>query len=315
MHPRNKHLKGYDFQKLSESHPPLTPFVKASGFGTLTIDFSNIDAVRALNYALLKHHYNIQHWQFDRIHLCPGVPGRVDYIHYLADLLKRSNNQLPAPGGKVRALDIGTGATCIYPLLGHSQYGWQFVGSDIAPKSIASAKAIVQANPHLSEHIECRLQSEPEHIFKGLIKPGERFDLTLCNPPFHRSVQEAETGSRRKWQNLSPSTKDAVNSDQPVLNFAGHQAELYCPGGELRFVSKMIRESRHFSKQVLWFSSLVAKKENLRGIKLALKKAGCAQSEIINMHQGNKISRFVAWSFHPQELHAHWCHQHFKKSM
>jgi 23S rRNA (adenine1618-N6)-methyltransferase len=37
-------------------------------------------------------------------------------------------------------LDIGTGASCIYPILGQTVYQWHFVASDIDPISINTAK-------------------------------------------------------------------------------------------------------------------------------------------------------------------------------
>lgn len=58
------------------------------------------------------------------------MPNRSNYIHWIEDLLssdiivKTSSN-----GDKVRGFDIGTGANCIYPLLGASLLGWSFVGS------------------------------------------------------------------------------------------------------------------------------------------------------------------------------------------
>lgn len=62
--------------------------------------------------------------------LCPTVPNRSNYIHWINDLL--SSDLLPARRGyddRVRGFDIGTGANCIYPLLGASLLGWSFVGS------------------------------------------------------------------------------------------------------------------------------------------------------------------------------------------
>ena len=64
-------------------------------------------------------------------YLCPPIPGRVDYIHYLADLLAESNNQEIPRGSGIKALDIGTGASLVYPLTGNSEYGWTFTGVDI----------------------------------------------------------------------------------------------------------------------------------------------------------------------------------------
>jgi 23S rRNA (adenine1618-N6)-methyltransferase len=55
-----------------------------------TIDFSDPEAVKSLNQALLISYYDIQMGYSH--YLCPPIPGRADYIHYIADLLAESNN-------------------------------------------------------------------------------------------------------------------------------------------------------------------------------------------------------------------------------
>ncbi|KGJ89469.1 23S rRNA (adenine(1618)-N(6))-methyltransferase RlmF [Thalassotalea sp. ND16A] len=310
LHPRNRHNHGYDLVALVRTHPPLKAFVTTNQYQNLSIDFANSDAVKALNLALLKHHYQIQHWDIPDGYLCPPIPGRVDYLHYLADLLKQSNgNKIPRPG-KVRVLDIGTGASCIYPILAQRCYQWQFVASDIDPVSIKFANENLSHNSGLSENIECRLQGDPTHTFQGIIKANEYFALTLCNPPFHASMNDATKGSQQKWQNLNKHKSNAIKSESK-LNFGGQNAELWCDGGELKFVRKMITESKHYQTQVLWFTSLLSKKDNIKPLKLALKKAGVADIKVVKMAQGQKISRFIAWSFLNPEQKAHWVNERF----
>ena len=95
------------------------------------------------------------------------------------------------------------GASCIYPILGVTEYDWNFIGSDIAEKSIANAKNIIASNPQLKGKIECRLQNNPTQIFKGIIATNEKIDVTISNPPFHASKEDALKGTRRKIKNLS----------------------------------------------------------------------------------------------------------------
>ena len=83
----------------------------------------------------------------------------------------------------------------------------------------------------------------------------------------------------------------------PMLNFGGQAAELYCDGGELRFLTNMINESSQFKNQCAWFTSLVSKAENLPKVYQALKKANVLQLKTIDMSQGQKKSRLVAWSY------------------
>lgn len=303
LHPRNRHQGRYDFPALIKTSPELAAFVIINPYGKESIDFANPAAVKVFNRALLKQFYGIQHWDIPADYLCPPIPGRADYLHYLADLLAAGNGGEIPRGGNVRALDIGVGANCIYPLLGHREYAWHFVGSDIATSAIASAKAIVQANPGLSAAIELRQQTDSAHIFKGLINSSERFDLTLCNPPFHASAEEASSGSKRKWRNLG---KLDPKRTLPVLNFGGQAAELWCKGGEAAFVSQLIRESAEVGQQVLWFSSLISKAGNLPGVYSTLKKAGALHVHTVEMAQGQKQSRFVAWTFQTPEQQQNW---------
>jgi 23S rRNA (adenine1618-N6)-methyltransferase len=157
------------------------------------------------------------------------------------------------------------------------------------------------SNPSLSKDISCRLQKNKASIFGGVLQQGESFDLTLSNPPFHSSLAEAQAGTERKWKNLGFEKKKAGN-----LNFGGYQNELWCEGGEQAFIGRMIEESAGISERCFWFSSLVSKSESLRGIYKALKKAGAAQVRTIDMAQGQKTSRFVAWSFLNPSRRTEW---------
>jgi 23S rRNA (adenine1618-N6)-methyltransferase len=249
--------------------------------------------VRALNRALLKTQYGIAHWDLPEGYLCPPIPGRADYPHGLADLLAESNAGDIPQGAAIRALDIGTGANLIYPLLGRHEYGWRFVGTDIDITALRAAEAIVDANG-LRKAIELRHQPEPACIFAGLLRDDEVFDIVLCNPPFHSSAEGAARGSQRKWRNLG---KAEATRGGARLNFGGQSTELWCPGGEAAFARRMIRESAQIATRVYWFSTLVAKSEHLADIQKQLKQTGAQDVRVVAMAQGNKQSRFVAWSF------------------
>lgn len=303
LHPRNRHQGRYDLVRLVAANPALHAHLIRTPAGTESIDFSNPAAVRELNRALLASDYGIQHWDIPDGYLCPPVPGRVDYLHGLADLLAEDNDGVIPRGPGVRALDIGVGANCIYPLLGQAEYGWRFLGSDIDADALQAANANVQANG-LDQVIELRQQHARGNLFVGLLQADERFHLTLCNPPFHASAKEAAQGSQRKLRNLG--NAQSRTSKAPALNFGGQANELWCTGGEASFLRRMIRESVDIQDQVLWFSSLVAKSEHLVDIHKQLAKAGVAEVREVAMAQGNKQSRFVAWSFHPAAARKGW---------
>ncbi|EGR2299432.1 23S rRNA (adenine(1618)-N(6))-methyltransferase RlmF [Vibrio parahaemolyticus] len=313
LHESNAHRGRYDFKKLIASEPSLASFVIKNPKGEDSINFSDPNAVKILNKALLTAYYDIDFWDIPEHYLCPPIPGRADYIHRVAELLDgevkgkyRHQN--------VRALDVGVGANCIYPIVGVTQYGWHYTGSDVDPKSIESATDIVERNVALNGKIELVQQMSESHIYRGVIQPNDRFDVTTCNPPFHRSAEDAAMGSQRKLDNLKAnqrkkgvkSQNSPVKQGKPTLNFGGQNAELWCEGGEAAFIRRMANESQAFSSQVLWFTTLISKKDNVRPMRKQLEKLGVKAIRVVEMSQGQKISRFMAWSFMDKQQRKTW---------
>ncbi|MEI7842472.1 MAG: 23S rRNA (adenine(1618)-N(6))-methyltransferase RlmF [Gallionellaceae bacterium] len=302
LHPSNLHRERYDFEQLIASSPALAAFVALNEYGNESINFADPAAVKALNRALLLHHYNIKEWDVPAQYLCPPIPGRADYLHYLADLLSERNGGEIPRGKSVRALDIGTGANCIYPLIGHAVYGWQFVGTDIDATALHNAQQILDTN-QLNEAIELRLQKSPEAIFSDVTYADQFFDLTLCNPPFHASLAEARHGSQRKWKNLG---KESDKRKNPVLNFGGQSLELCCDGGEEAFVNRMIDESESGKNNCLWFTTMISKSATLPHVYRKLKYSGAKENRTIEMSQGQKKSRILAWTFMDKDQQRDW---------
>jgi len=293
LHKSNKHQKDYDFKVLIQTLPELTPFVFENDYGTQTIDFANPEAVKLLDKALLKTYYSINYWQFPDKYLCPPIPGRVDYIHYLADLLNFSKLK------NIRALDIGTGATCIYPLLGYSEYKWDFVATDMDTKVLENAQVIIDKN-NLTANIELRLQTNKTQILKGIIEPSDSFSVSMCNPPFYKSEHDAFQATMRKLSGLGK------EQTQPIRNFSGTANELWYQGGEKAFLHSYLYESSFYKTNCFWYTSLVSKKDLVKTMKKSLKKLGVTEVKVINMNLGNKISRVVAWTFLNQAQQKDW---------
>lgn len=285
LHRKNKHKLGYDLDVLCGVNPDLLPFVFVNKYENKTIDFANPKAVKALNRALLFKYYGIKYWEFSDANLCPPIPGRVDYIHYLFDLW---SNDLG--GAHVSVLDIGTGATCIYPILGYAEYNWSFVGTDIDKSSLKNAQRIIEKNG-LEHAVSLRHQKDNSKILKGVIKTGDEFSLSMCNPPFFKSEKEALEATSKKLKGLKKGKEELVR------NFSGTHNELWYKGGEKAFLHNYLYESSLFKDQCVWFTSLVSKKELVRGMKVSLKKLNAKSVKVINMGQGNKQSRIVAWTF------------------
>lgn len=239
-------------------------------------------------------YYAIKYWELPNSNLCPPIPGRVDYIHHLSDVLKASGII-----ENVSVLDIGTGASCIYPLLGHASYHWDFVGTDIDKNSLHFAQENIDKNG-LEKSIILRYQKDASKILAGILNETDRFSASICNPPFYKSEQEALEATTKKLKGLNK------ESDTFVRNFAGTQNELWYKGGEKAFLHNYLYESTLFKNQCFWFTTLVSKKDLVDGIYKSLKKLGATEVKTINMGHGNKISRFITWTFLSKSDQKEW---------
>jgi len=307
LHVRNKHRERYDFKLLTNSCPELTQYIIENKYGDETIDWFNAAAVKMLNKALLIHYYGLSFWDIPSGYLCPPIPGRADYIHHMADVLSSSDAGKIPTGDRIKCLDIGVGANCVYPIIGNKEYGWSFIGTDIDPVALASANKIINSNQHLKGKIDCRLQTKSSDIFSGILKKDERIDLSICNPPFHGSQEESQAGTLRKLSNLRNK-----KITKPELNFGGKEGELWTEGGEKKFILNMIRQSKQFGKSCCWFSTLVSKQSNLKYIYRELDEIMAEEYKTIPMGQGNKTSRIVAWTFLSVAEEKNWIKDRWK---
>lgn len=302
LHPRNKHQGRYNLTELSATSPSLAKFVKTNPYGDESIDFANPEAVKELNKALLLHLYNIKNWDIPANYLCPAIPGRADYIHNIADLLAESNSGVIPTGKKIKCLDIGIGANCVYPIIGSQEYGWSFIGADIDELALKSASAIINLNPNLTSKVKLRAQPNPKNIFPGVLEKTERIHVSICNPPFYASYSEAQAASLKKLNNLNKDEKVT----EVVNNFGGQSKELWCQGGEGRFLKDMIFQSQGFANSCLWFTTLVSNQAHLQPAYNYLKQVEAVNVKTLAMGQGNKVSRLLAWTFQTPERHKIW---------
>lgn len=301
LHERNRNRERYDLEAMVSSTPELKHHIKPNKNNEPSIDFSSRAAVRILNKSILQHYYGIKYWEFPSDKLCPAIPGRAEYIHAMADMLSRSNQSKVPKGDRVTCLDIGMGASCIFPIIGVTEYEWNFIGSDIDMRSISSSKDIIKSNPSLSGKVECKHQPDARFIFKGIVSQEDKVDLVICNPPFHSSMKEALEGTHRKERNLTGKKSPKLNR-----NFSGGHSELVYRGGELKFISNMINESKQIRKNCMWFSSLVSKSYHVKKLQNRLNDAEAAESRLLNISTGNKVSRIIAWTFLSEEKKMQW---------
>ncbi len=283
MHPRNIHKNSsYDFDSFIKVNKTLQEFITLNKHtNALTIDFSNPKAVIELNKSVLIHHYGLNNWELPDGFLCPPIPSRVDYIHYVADIIAKEQEP-------IKGLDVGVGANAIYTILGTQVYNWEMVGCDINTQSIEAAQRNIDFTPNLKNKVEIIHQTDNANIFKGIIQQDDYFHFTMCNPPFYTSEADASKNANQKLKNLGKGASE--------LNFGGQHSELWCNGGEALFLKRMIKQSVDFKSQVGYFTSLVSRKENLTKLEKQLKKLK-ANYTIIPMEHGNKKTRLIAWSY------------------
>ncbi|EFJ19446.1 hypothetical protein SELMODRAFT_110877 [Selaginella moellendorffii] len=286
-HPRNRYAEGSpDFAALAARYASFARYVRINpSTGRGSIDWRDYAATRELTRVLLDCDYGILGWWIPDGQLCPAVTNRANYIHWIEDLLQG----FPAPGknaeGGVLGLDIGTGASAIYPLLGASLRGWKFVATDVTSVALEWGRRNIAANPHLMELIEVRSaaknggedEEENHRLLVGVVKDEEIFDFSMCNPPFFESMEEA---------GMNPRTA-----------CGGTPEEMVCAGGEAGFVSRLIRESVELGTKIHWYTSMVGKKSSLKALKAEIRGCGATMVKTTEFVQG-KTSRWgLAWSF------------------
>ncbi len=290
MHKRNIHFKGYDLERISSVFPAIRAHLIRNPGGKLTVNFSDPVAVKILNQALLIVDYGLQYWDIPDDYLYPAVPGRADYIHCLADLLYQDKPYHLSKVNNLTILDIGTGANCIYPLLGNKIYNWNFVGSDISDKAIIHARQIILKN-NLESNISIRKQPKQKNIFKHIVKKNDQFWACMCNPPFYKNAHEAQYANQRKNKNLNTAVKENLR------NFGGYKKELVYPGGEVAFIMTMIHESKSYSTNIRWFTCLISNQKSLIPLEKKLNKIKAIDWKTLPLQQGNKKMRILVWKY------------------
>ena len=319
-----------DFAALALQYPDFAKKLKSP---TRQLDFSDPDSVRALTYALLHRDFGlVLRLPDDR--LCPPVPGRVNYVAWVQDLVD-STGEIDFTGqweggwdgdgdGKdgeegegygydpdrnVLGLDVGTGASCVYPLLASAlRDRWRFFVTEADAVSRGWAVGNVRRNG-----MEGRIRfldverrdglggkggkggkEDGEEEWEKAILPAKQLassgrvvDFVMTNPPFYASAAEMADSARRKKR-------------PPHSACTGAEVEMVTRGGETGFVGRMIGESARMPlrKGVQWFSAMLGKLESVGVVVGMLRGQGCTNYAVTEFVQGTKTRRWgVAWSW------------------
>ncbi|CAJ1935702.1 unnamed protein product [Sphenostylis stenocarpa] len=313
-----------DFALLASLYPSFHPFVQFSPpHARPTIDWTDFNAMRELTRVLLHHRHSLTWWIPDG-HLCPTVPNRCNYIHWLQRLL--SSDIIPriiSSDARVKGFDIGTGASCIYPLLGASLHGWSFVGSDVTDVAIEWAERNVNSNPHISQLIEIRKvqdnESAPCVEIEGSMNGDQitlskntdteiaplPLDLLACeNKNYHGPpilVGVVRDDEKFDFCMCNPPFFESLDEAglNPRTSCGGTSHEMVCPGGEKAFITRIIEDSTQLKQHFRWFTSMVGKKSNLKYLVSKLWEVGVSVVKTTEFVQGRTFRWGIAWSFLP----------------
>ncbi|OAA35255.1 hypothetical protein BBO_08857 [Beauveria brongniartii RCEF 3172] len=274
---RNLYSSPPDFKQLAALDADFSAVVQGRD-----LDFRVPKAVMQLSKTLLKHDFSLS-LDLPDDRLCPPIPNRHNYILWLKDLLDSTTYN--APGGKLVGIDIGTGASCIYPMLGCTQRPWCFIAADIDDESLRWASKNIEQN-HLQNRIKL-VKSNPD----GPIIPidsapaAEEVAFVMTNPPFYRSA--AEMNERAAEKALPPLTA-----------CTGAPIEMVTDGGEVAFVGRILDESLALSGRIQWYTAMLGFLSSVAALVQRLRDHGVDNYAMTEFVQGRKTKRWaVAWSF------------------
>ncbi|XP_069083121.1 RNA N6-adenosine-methyltransferase METTL16 isoform X2 [Pleurodeles waltl] len=284
MHPRNRYKdKPPDFALLASKYPEFKQHVQMNLSGKVSLNFKNPEAVRALTCTLLKEDFGLV-IDIPLERLIPTVPLRLNYIHWVEDLIGHHESDKKTLR---RGIDIGTGASCIYPLLGATLNGWFFLATEVDDMCFNYAKKNVEQN-NLSELIKVVKVPQKTLLMDALKEESEIvYDFCMCNPPFFANQLEAKGENSRNPRRPPPSS---VNT--------GGITEIMAEGGELEFVKRIIHDSLQLKRRLRWYSCMLGKKCSLAPLKEELRIQGVPKVAHTEFYQGRTMRWALAWSFY-----------------
>ncbi|ORY98086.1 hypothetical protein BCR43DRAFT_563402 [Syncephalastrum racemosum] len=281
-HSRNIYAnKPLDFEILVKEFPALEPFITVHK-NRLQFDFLNADGQRALTKALLKRDFGLS-VKLPHDRLCPPVPNRLDYILWVEDILHET-----LPGKKsYKGIDIGVGASCIYPLLGCARNkDWSFLGTETDTVSYKYAQKNVKRN-NMDDRIKIKFNNDRTSVLTP--EKDTSYDFCMCNPPFYASQQEID---------------DAADAKElpPYAICTGSASEMITQGGEYSFIETMINQSLDYKDHITWFTSLIGRKKTIKPLLAILKEKGIENYAVRDFCLGKTKRWAIAWSFGSKRL-------------
>ncbi|EFO26532.1 hypothetical protein LOAG_01952 [Loa loa] len=294
MHPRNPYKdKPPDFSLLADKFVEFRSHCYVGSNGKLKMNFRDTNAVRILARTLLRSDFGLD-VNIPPDCLVPRIPQRLNYILFIDDLLKANGISENAVG-----IDIGTGASCVYALLGAKQFGWRFVATDADAFAVEIASQNVEKNG-MTERIEV-VRVPADCMIKNVVRshPETEFTFCMCNPPFYE-YDEFEEKFRYLRDNVLTNSGGGSNG---AVRPAPHSAtvarsnELAVMGGEVAFVSRLIEDSFVLQNTVKLYTSMVGKKSSLVELRKKLGRCLSVRSTVTTLYQGKTHRWVLAWTF------------------
>uniref|UniRef100_A0A8C4NBI2 RNA N(6)-adenosine-methyltransferase METTL16 n=1 Tax=Eptatretus burgeri TaxID=7764 RepID=A0A8C4NBI2_EPTBU len=289
MHPRNRYRdKPPDFSFLASKYPDFSQYIHVDLAGNVKLNFKDPEAVRALTCTLLKEDFGLT-VEIPLQRLIPTIPLRLNYIHWVEDLMETMGIKAQGPGSHafIRGIDIGTGTSCIYPLLGATMNGWHFLATEVDDVCYSHACCNVERN-RLQDLIQVVKVPEKTLLLEALKEnPSVMYDFCMCNPPFFATAEEAKGAKSRSAHRPPPSS---VNT--------GGNTEILAEGGELEFVRRIIQDSLHLMKRLRWYTCMLGKKCSLAPLKEELRRCGVPRVTSTVFCQGRTSRWALAWTFY-----------------
>jgi 23S rRNA (adenine1618-N6)-methyltransferase len=308
-----------DFRALAQTSEEFSAMLKKNG----QLDFSDGASVRALTRALLARDFEID-LVLPEDRLCPPVPNRLNYVRWIKELLDASSDGRQSHSDDsnsdtdtVLGVDIGSGASAIYPLLGLRQnQSWRMVCTELDQKNAQYASENLRRNGLRSRASLVPIGNANEVLTQQTLQAltqlaGEQprgaleVSFVMTNPPFYSSREEMASGSATK-RDPNPNGSSCTGAD----------VEMLCEGGEIAFVKRLITESIRLRNetmsipdkrtgnaiqtniQINWWTAMLGKLSSVSTIAEALKSADCTNYTVTEFIQGEKTRRWaVAWSW------------------
>ena len=292
-----------DFEVLAQHDAAFRQHLTHDAHGKPRIDWNKPEALKALTAATLHYRFQIR-WDIPLGTLCPPVPNRAAYLRWIDRLLQISPR--PPKAGPVRGIDIGTGASCIYPLLGTAMFGYHFLATDTNAQSLEWAQKNIASNKW-EDRIATRLQSQSGDILAGLLGEGDRYDFVVCNPPFFDYAEAPEPAP--------PAAAGAEPPDTDPMPLAGgcgtgnpcaprrdrttllQRNEHATEGGEVAFVGRMITESAQLQDRITWYTTMLGRKQSLTALRARLQADRSVSIRCTTICHGKTTRWLLGWTY------------------